>query len=312
MKIYPYEAAAVKAKEGRLLKKSDLYQIAQAEDFKAAIGFLKDTDYGRLGINEENYEAVIEESLKLLYGEVLKSFDEKIAKTLLLKNDYYNLKLLIKSEILGEKAVKKPFKTGTVPTEELEAAFKNEALSQLEGIDGEAVKKAKEIFAKTNAVRFIDYEIDKAMFKEMKKAAKKSKIGFLIKYVSVFADITNIKAMYRILLFKRKRDDFELAFAEGGDLSFEFFRNVENIGFVKETEYASLFSGNISEFEKNCDDFVMDCLKKAKYESLGAEPLIGYFYARENEAENLKMILNFKKNGVSVGETEERIREAYE
>ena len=64
-------------------------------------------------------------------------------------------------------------------------------------------------------------------------------------------------------------------------------------------------TGDFALFEKLCEDALMEFNKKAKYESFGIVPIAGYWYAKELEIDNLRIILT----GILIGSTPEQIAE---
>ncbi len=56
-------------------------------------------------------------------------------------------------------------------------------------------------------------------------------------------------------------------------------------------------SGGLSQLEKEEDDFCMGIVKTAKYEAFGIDPLLGFFFAKETEIKNLRLIMSSKKLG---------------
>ena len=64
-------------------------------------------------------------------------------------------------------------------------------------------------------------------------------------------------------------------------------------------------------YEKLCDDRIMEENKKAKYELFGINPIAGYWYGKELEIDNLRLILTGKLLDAPGELIEERVREPY-
>jgi V/A-type H+-transporting ATPase subunit C len=64
-------------------------------------------------------------------------------------------------------------------------------------------------------------------------------------------------------------------------------------------------TGDFGLFEKMCEDVMMAYNKKAKYESFGIVPIAGYWFGKEVEIDNLRIILT----GIMIGSTPEQIGE---
>jgi V/A-type H+-transporting ATPase subunit C len=63
--------------------------------------------------------------------------------------------------------------------------------------------------------------------------------------------------------------------------------------------------------EKACDDFLIDYIVRAKYFPFGAEPLVSYILAKENEIKNLRLVLFGKKSGFSSEDIRRLLRNSY-
>ncbi len=317
-KIYPYAVAAVRSMENKLLSRDRLLAIADAKTYEEALKILSDTDYAK-GKSFEGYsfEKSITEHLNEVYTSVSALMgDESFIDIFLYKNDYHNLKVLIKSELSGKSAEGLLLQGGTTDIEKLKVAFRERNFNELSNLETKAINEAFELYNKTKNARYIDFVMDKACFVSIKKAADKTKLSYLTDYVTKLADATNLKTLYRISAFKLDTDIMENAYVEGGRLGLEFFKKAINEGIgieaVKETEYKSVMdNGASSSFEKNLDDYIMNHMKDAKYKSLTAEPIIAYVFAKENEAKILRMVLSCKKNGIDAEVIKERVRETY-
>lgn len=316
-KIYPYAVAAVRSMENKLLTKNQLLQMADAKTAEDAFKLFKETTYGKdnnFGIDE--FDNAISSHLSDVYSSVSKLIEGNFTDVFLIKNDYHNLKVLIKSEISGKNADNFLIDGGTIPVGKIVSAFRERKFNELASIDTKAINEAFEMYSATKNAKYIDFIMDKACFRAMKEAVKKTKLSYAVDYVTKLADITNLKTLFRICEFSLNPTIMEEAYVEGGSLSKEFFNKaaLENdFGSVIDTEYKSLYDEAVSVgiFEKNCDDYIMNFIKEAKYKSLTGEPIVAYILAKENEARILKTILTCKISGIASETIKERVRETY-
>ena len=51
-------------------------------------------------------------------------------------------------------------------------------------------------------------------------------------------------------------------------------------------------TGKFTRYEKLLDDAVMEVNKKAKFYTTGIEPIAGYWFGKETEIDNIRIILN--------------------
>lgn len=318
-KIYPYAVAAVRSMENKLIAKQTLLQMADAKNADEALKILKETDYGKgEGKLSDDFEAMISEHLSGVYSSVASLMEaESFIDIFLYKNDYHNLKVLIKAELAKTDADKYLVGGGTIDPEKLKAAFRERNYSEISALETKAIDEAFEAYSKSGNARYIDFIMDKACFESMTKTAKKIKLDYAETYVKKLADITNLKTLYRIFKMKLKSEIMEEAFVSGGTLGIDFFKSAAESGDVVErigdTEYKSILSESdtIGSFEKACDDYMINYAKDAKYKTLTPEPIIGYILAKENEAATLRTILYCKARGIDPDIIKERVRETY-
>ena len=70
-------------------------------------------------------------------------------------------------------------------------------------------------------------------------------------------------------------------------------------------------SGELTAFERMCDDAVMHYLEGARLIPFGEQSVIGYLYARESEFTAIRTILSGRMAGLDSDTIRERLREAY-
>ena len=100
-KIYPFAVASVRAMENKLLTKQKLMQMAEAKNAEEALRLLADTDYGKTQVRDvHDFEEMIQNNLEESYESIQKLIpNETFMNIFLFKNDYHNIKVLIKEEI---------------------------------------------------------------------------------------------------------------------------------------------------------------------------------------------------------------------
>ena len=319
--IYPYAVARIRMLERSLLTSKQYNQMAEAKSVNDAIKMLNEAGYTVLNnpITVKNYEEALSAQLAKAYQDVKELVSgENFMDVFLLKNDYHNLKVLIKGEISGSQGDKYLIDGGTVDKTLMKNAFLTKSLDVLPLSMKEAIAKAYEVYGKTMSGQMIDIVLDRAAFKDMEDVAKKSSSSFVKRYVECLCDMTNLKSFLRIKNMKKTFDMFIEAFVPGGSFGIENFRqsfNSDNSasGF-KATQYegvAEYMSQGFTAFEKQCDDYIMSFVKDAKYASLTLEPMVAYIYARETEAKTIRIILSSKVNKIETDVIKERLRDAY-
>ena len=83
---------------------------------------------------------------------------------------------------------------------------------------------------------------------------------------------------------------------------------LESVGYKKEADALRI---SLTEFEKYADDAQTALMTAAKYVSLGPEPLIAYYYAKQAEIRNLRIILACRRLGMPGEQIRQRVRAFY-
>ena len=70
-------------------------------------------------------------------------------------------------------------------------------------------------------------------------------------------------------------------------------------------------TGNIGEVEKARDNYLMSLIAAHKHDAMSLFPVVGYIIAKEREAQNVRLILTVKRNGLSDSVIAERLVKLY-
>lgn len=320
-KIYPFAVAVVRSKENNLVSKDKLMQMAEAPTAEDALRILSESGYGTLAPGEiHDFEKLLSAQLSDAYKSLAGLIpDDKLVDIFLYKNDYHNIKVLIKQTISGIDGSAYLIDGGTVSLDTLKAAFEERKFTDLPDLDIAAVNEAMEEYAKTKDGRYIDLILDRACFKTMAEAAQKTKNDYVIGYVERLADVTNIKTFIRIKRRGKNFKIFEDAYVSGGSLDLETFAeayesdNPEAVltGRGYDQVCKDFMTESFTKFEKNCDDFIMSYVKDARYKSLTPEPIVGYIIGKETEIKCVRIIMTCKLNNIDTETIKERVRESY-
>ncbi len=318
--IYPYAVAKIKVKENRLLTKVNLEQLASEKNVERIVSVLREKEYNfDLVERYENYEIVLNKAQEDLYKLIKEILDEdNIVKIFLSQNDYYNIKLILKSKIQSKEYKKSLLDSGTISKDNIVQIIENEDYDSLSKNTKKAINEAKKLYNKTKMPFVIDAILDKDCFFNMKKLADKLKNQFIIEYIERLIDITNIKTFFRIRKIYKESSIFELSYIEGGKIKLKTF--IENlnedeqnlkykfIGFSDTIEQAIYNYGDLDKF---CDNYIMNYMKEAKLKALTIEPIVAYIYAKQTEFKNIRIIFTGKLNNISTEKIKERLRESY-
>ena len=317
-KMYPYAVARVRMLERSLLTEKQYSQMVEAKSMQEVLKLLSEAGYGA-GLTEQNVSAALAARQKKAYDDIAELAEgQSFLDVFLLKNDYHNLKVLLKEEVSGVDGSAYLIGGGTVDVEVMRQAFETKAFDVLPPFFVEDVQQAREVYAKTASGQMIDVVLDRAAFAAMAKKAKESRHPFVEGYLTRLANLTNLKSFFRVKAMKKPFELLRDVFVPGGDLDLAVFQaafgNEDAIGAWKNSPYQALTEElrlGYTAFEKACDNVLIDYMKEAKYAALTLEPMVAYLYAVEAEVKTVRIILNGKTNGIEAAVIKERLRDAY-
>ncbi|MEG0642060.1 MAG: V-type ATP synthase subunit C [Clostridium sp.] len=316
--------------EKRLLDRSKIDRMIDSTSADEVIRILNETEYSNI-ISEvkkvEDYELLLSKELKRVYALIYDiSPDKTIIDIMSLKNDYHNIKVLLKGKALDKDLDYLLMPHGNMNTNELKSAILSGELRDLNPIAKVAIGLVEKVFAETKDPQQIDIIVDRFMFKHTLEMAETTKMNFLIDYVKITIDFTNIKTLMRVKKQKKDLKFLKEVLIEGGTISLDKFTislndSIENfMNKIRSTKYFDIIKVGIEEYlstdkltslEKICDNYVMEYIKKAKYITFGAEPLIAYVLAKETEIKIIRIIMVGKLNNIAPEVIKERVRDVY-
>lgn len=302
-KEYTYAAAFVKSLEKNMIRMSEFkdaaeYELQQFEDFLREKGYEGDSISE---MTEREWKSNLETCLSVC--------GESEAEILILENDFHNIKAVIKAVFSGIEWNELVYEPTDVDAKSLEDAVKTADFSRLCEKYSDICKDALEIYKKAG-VQAMEIYLDK---ERLLKLASKTD-GFVRRWAE-------LKALYLDLKIYLSTSGVTETFLEKGLLKNSFIdvdalKNSDeskeevlySLGYKKEYD---LFSKSKAEFEKYCDDMIMEYLKRAKTSFFDFDAVLGYFEGKKTEIKNVRLIAAFKRSGMEKELLLERLRETY-
>jgi V/A-type H+-transporting ATPase subunit C len=333
---YSYSCAKIRALENKLLTKSDFVRFLDM-NLNQIPQILSEKNYqlaGRDGKELEYFDILSAEwkNVVSLVKDLLPSGD--ITKLLLMRYDFLNLKVLIKDTLRREKVEQgllddsdseiKLFDVANVEPEELKTHYWEGNYDRFPEYMKDAITSYEGLENITPAD--VDILVDKVMYKEILNFAKDTKNDFLIKYYTKVIDLKNLLNLFRLKSLDKEFKDYQKIIMEGGDIDISSLSRlyadsmdmiVAKLHFVdyynalKEGYDFYLTNGSLSEMERLFDNWIIEYIKVCKMISFGPESVIGYFFAKENEIKNLRIVLTGLENNLEKNQVIERLRENY-
>ena len=316
---YLYAVSALRVSEENLLKESDLEQLINAPDYKKAIALLTEKGYEKPDGND--FSKMLDNRLLEVWDRVAKSAPEaKSLNMLIIKNDFQNLKAIIKSEVINDDARKYFVSPCVYDPEKMLEAIKERRFADLPELMRETAKKAFDAITKTGNGQYCDIITDVGTLEAILSYAENEEDETLKKYAYEMCTACDLKTAYRCIKTKKNESfvknalcgspmlskDGLVSAVMSGENDFSEYLNSNGL-----SKYAAAFEKGTSAFEKLCDDELIKTMKQAKMTVFGISPLAGYYVANETEIKCLRIILSAKLSEASDEVIRERMRELY-
>ena len=318
-------SAMLRAREPKLLNADRAGRMLDAASFEEAAKLLTDCGYADLSqAGAGEIEAALTQRRNQILDELEQLSPERaIVDLFRIKYDVHNAKVLLKSEAMGVDGAALYSRSGRFAPEKLQELYHEERYSELPESFGKALAEAKSILARTANPQLADFVLDRAMFEEMLAAAKATDCPFLTGYVRLLVDCSNLKSLVRtgrmhkdadflreVLLPDGNVDEDRLqAAGDGEGLAALFAHSPLEQAAARGAE--ALSGGNLTAFERACDNAVNTYLRAAKLVSYGSEAVAAYLAAVEGEITAVRMILTGKLAGIAPETIRERLRDLY-
>ena len=325
---YAFATGKIRYLETKLPDGTDLERILDAPDLESAFKAFYDTDYAEhlFERKPEEFESVILDDLlenKKLLLQIVP--DRDFIKFLLLEYDFYNLKVIFK-----EKLFKKELDYLLVPLGYFDPLILKRIVLGKEKIkiDQDIINFINEADSYLNENLLpheIEFFFDKKYFSLYKKIAEKLKNKFIIDFVNLKIDLTNLRIFLRIKNLEKDVKFLSQALVISGKINTDdlinlYHQDIETAikYFIKifPPHFGKYFSEYLEKkelwlLEKRFFEAEIDYLRKAKYIAFGPEVVVAYFYAKENANKNVRLIMSGKLNKIERESLKERIRELY-
>jgi V/A-type H+-transporting ATPase subunit C len=323
---YVYAVARIRALETKLLSPQKVSRLAgfSSEELLKSLG---DTDYAPfLPSSPNDYEVIIDNGREILYSLMDKLIlDPPVIQFLKARFDNYNIKMSLKAKI-AETEPKALSPYGNISTSEIMDIFRNELYSRLPSQYEDGVKKAVEAYYIDRDPSMLDIIIDQSYFAYQGEKVLESGNLFLSVLHKINIDLTNIKTLTRTKWAKVEKRRFSRGLIDGGFIPYNEFLDIydeaeeslwERLRFtpyfriLSEGAPAIFEKSSFLKLEKLCDNTFLEFLGSSKFLTFGVEPVVTYFYAKENEFKVLRMLFTASIYGIEQDVLKERLPEVY-
>lgn len=323
---YIFLSTRIKAMERGLLTRERIERMLDAPTTEEAAKVLTECGYSEMTeITSAELERVLAEQQKKVMADLSSGApDKNLVDIFKLRYDYHNAKVLVKAEALGIEQDRLLQGGGRYDPETLAADYRREDMSGCTDFFRRGISRAREILGATGDPQQADFILDRACFEEMSAMAADTDSRFLRDYVALSIDVANLRAFVRASRLDKGPDFLNQVLVPGGTVS------IRSLAMARGEELGSLFrlgslseaaaegaaksapgSGSLTEFERLCDNALMDFLSDGRRVPFGAEPIVGYLFAREAETTAIRTILSGRMAGLDGSTIRQRLRRTY-
>lgn len=323
---YLWISAMLWARESKLLSAEKAERMLDSPSFEDAAKLLTDCGYEDMSqLNAVEIDSALSRHRLALLRE-LERFGpaDGITDFFRIKYDYHNAKVVLKSEAQNTDASRLYSEAGRIGGETLAALYVEEKYDSMPGNLGKALSETRQVLARSSNPQMADFVLDRAYFDELHLMTEKIGSDYLKSYAAMLTDTYNLKSTVRTMRMGKSADFLDDALAKGGTVETYRFLGLSDAAALPELfTYTKLEraahlgaaavsgEGRLSDFEKECDNAINSHLKSAKLVGYGAEPVIAFLAAKENEITTVRMILTGLRTGIAPDRIRERLRDSY-
>ncbi len=322
---FAFAVAYMRTLENKMLEQSDIDAMLNLSSLGDAMKYLADRSYGSGERTGHEGKKEIDDMLKAELEKSWQEIREACPKgapidVLLYQNDFSNLKTIMKAVFGGEEWEHLMMYPCTVEPQLIYKAVSEKDLEEMPVLLQLPAMQAYEVLARTSDGQRAEMILDKAAFATMRATAQKAKNRFLIGWVELWSQLTNMKTALRSARDKKDIHFLQEAFLKtdeiGGDALLAAAAQDEAavLGVFSEQGYDDAVEAankSISEFEKWTDNQLMEYVKSAKNACFGFEPLVAYLFGKKSELQAVRIVLYGLLNGVPKNTLKERLRDMY-
>lgn len=313
---YTYAVARIRANEAKLLSQQQLSSVIAAPTFDEALRRVSDlgydTDGGYIRALDKRARAVDE----LVFGIVP---DKSMLDSLIIKNDFANLKLCLKALVCGKSTDGLLTTPSVYDPEEIKKYVFERKNDKLPECMRHTDRSGYRILTQTRFAQLADSVIDRAAMEQTLLFAAKADNDVMREVAEAFVALTDIKVLYRTIKAKKEESFMLRAVAECADFDKKdivraaakgeesFFEFLSHTPFAKTAQSLKV---SPAEYEKKSDEYILGVLDRVKNDPFGIAPIVAFRFAANTELINLRIILSAKHNGMPEDSIRERVRGA--
>lgn len=320
----------IRTYELRLLKQEDFERLIKADSLKAALDFLKTSDYEfdtEEVLHNKDFNGFLITHLARVYSELYEVAPQpELLDLFTLRYSYHNLKVLLKERFLEQNHSELLIPIGRLSIESLRNLVETKESNAAHPIMAEAVKSVMEEYAESGRIEAVTVYMDTYYLRHLRAISDGLNNETITKITNLIIDMYNLTTVVRSRKQNKPRSHLYTLLSSAGSISKQELIDESINGPVAVIRklyggqsYSSELEKVISDantvqtlkLDKLQADLIHDVVSSGLYEAFGPMPLLGYVYAKETEVTNLRLLLVGKDNAISEDILRERVRQVY-
>lgn len=315
---YATAVARVRVNENYLLDTSDIDRLVSAKSEEEAMAVLQEKGFLSAGETIENALSSVVSKAFSLIKEIAP--DKNEFDFLLIKNDFHNLKTVLKGVITDTDYEEYLIKPSVIDIETIKTAVKEQKFSILPKYMRDVALEAYNYFVTTSDGQLSDICIDKGSLEAVLALSKDNQNEFIRDLGELIVASIDMRIAVRAAKIKQSDNILKQALCETKSLSSQKLiaaaaEGVSAVGeYIENTKYsdaATELSKSLGDFEKWCDNALVNFVSSSRYSSFGPGPLAAYIVRAEALQKTVRIIISGKRTGLSENEIKQRIRTVY-
>ncbi len=323
---YLFLTTRVRSLENNMVNRERMEMMLESGKTEDMVRILQESGYGDVSATSmESLEQSLAAERQKNFREIAFFIpDSGILDVFRMKYDYHNVKVLLKSMVQGIEGTDLLTDAGRVPAGVIQKGIQQNELMDIPSKLQQAITEAREVLSATKDPQLADTLLDRFYYEEMFDVAAKAKSPFLTGYVRISIDAANLRSLVRTSRMGKGVEFLRSKLFTGGNMSVD--RILETLAggssledfygtsLLKEAASAgaqALQHGELTLFEKLCDDAVSQYLSTARYVPFGEQSVISYLASKETEYTAVRIIMSGLMGGLSRDTIRERLREIY-
>lgn len=318
-KQYTYAVARIRSKEISMLNKQFLEQLLASKSYDECLRLLKEKGWGKSDVN------TAEDMIKLETNRMWELMEEllddlSVFDVFLYANDYHNLKAALKQTYTGVETPNIYLLHGSVDSDIIIQAVQEHEFSTLPEHMRITAEEAYQVLFRTGDGQLCDMVIDQATLEAIYKKSQLTKNDVLMGYAELKVVAANLNIAIRGCRTSKGIEFYErsMVLCDSIDIKELIKAALESeeavYEYISRTKYADgveQLKISLSNFERWCDNLIINHIKPQRYNPFTLSPLAAYILGKENEIKSIRILLSGKLNDLPENSIRERLRETY-